>query len=101
MALGRTVAELEASLSAKELSEWIEFAEIEPIGAEPAFWRAGMIAATIANVNRDRAHKPEPFTPRDFMPRLAAEPEPELDDPATLWDKMVTTFAGRIVKDGI
>ena len=32
-------------------------------------WRAGMVAAVIANVNRDSAKKRDPFKPADFMPR--------------------------------
>ena len=38
---------------------------------ERAFLRAGIIASTIANCNRDP--KSDPFTPRDFMPSSAAE----------------------------
>ena len=41
---------------------------IEPFGEHAAFWRAGQIAATIANVNRSkrtRAYKAEDFMPSE------------------------------------
>jgi hypothetical protein len=44
------------------------YAGIEPFGEEAADLRAGIIASVIANVNRDRKRKPDPFTPLDFMP---------------------------------
>ena len=40
-----------------------------------------MVASVIANVNRDPKHKPEPFTPQDFMPQKAeAEKEQTPND---------------------
>jgi hypothetical protein len=43
------------------------YASIEPFGEERADLRAGIIASVIANSNRDRKRKPEPFSPYDFM----------------------------------
>lgn len=40
-------------------------------------FRAGVIAATIANVNRDPKRQRQAFEPRDFMPRLHREPPPK------------------------
>lgn len=43
-------------------------------GPEAADYRAGLVAATIANCHRDPASKPEPFCAADFFPpRRAAE----------------------------
>jgi hypothetical protein len=42
---------------------------------EMAFLRAGIVASTIANCNRDP--KTDPFTPQDFMPSMNAEPTKE------------------------
>jgi hypothetical protein len=56
------------TLSAKELSDWADFYAREPWGSEAAFLRSGIIAATIANVNRNSKTHPEPFSPMDFMP---------------------------------
>jgi hypothetical protein len=95
---------LEATLSARELREWIAFSEIEPFGSEAEFWRAGIVAATIANTARDRERKPDPFTARDFMPRLDDPPAiaeaDQADQAPALFDQMLVTFAGRIVTDG-
>ena len=46
------------------------FWRLEPWGAEIEFWRAGMIAATIANANRDPKRQRRPFEPSDFMPQF-------------------------------
>lgn len=41
---------------------------IEPFGERAAYWRAGQIAATIANVNR-RKKSDRVLLPEDFMPK--------------------------------
>lgn len=50
--LGMTVGEMLGRMSAREMSEWMAFAEIEPFGAYMEDIRAGTIASTIANVHR-------------------------------------------------
>lgn len=50
-------------ISSPEFTEWQAFDELEPI--EDQAWQSGMIAATIANVNRSKGHRP--FRPEDFM----------------------------------
>lgn len=45
------------------------YADVEPFGPDADAWRAGIIASTIANVNRKKGSRP--FSPQDFMP---AEP---------------------------
>lgn len=55
-------------LSSRQIAEWMAYYSIEPFGEHAAFWRAGQIAATIANVNRgkrQRAYKPEDFMPSE------------------------------------
>jgi hypothetical protein len=65
-----TVEELLARISSRELTEWICFFGIEgPAGEERADWRAGLIASTIANANRDPKKRKEPFEPTEFMPK--------------------------------
>ena len=59
------------------MSEWIAYASIEPFGERPAYQRAGIIAATIANVYRKKEAKP--FTEKDFMP-----PEPTIKKKQTV-----------------
>lgn len=61
-------------MTAAELNELRLFHEQEPIGELRGDVRAGMIAATIANVNRKQDS--EPFTALDFMPYAKRPPEP-------------------------
>jgi len=70
-----TVAELLSRISSRELSEWMAYYELEPFGEERADLRAGIIAATIANVNRSK--KQRAFQPAQFMPKFGGEPEKE------------------------
>lgn len=65
LVLGRTVAELEETLSSRELSEWIAFYAMEPFGEQRADLRSAIIAATVANCHRVSGTA---FQPADFMP---------------------------------
>lgn len=63
-----TVGELLARVSSRELSEWMEYARMEPFGEERADLRAGIIASTTANLYRKKGKKP--LQPQDFMPKF-------------------------------
>jgi hypothetical protein len=77
--LGCTVAELLERLDSYELTEWMAYEALEPFGEERADMRAGIIASTIANVNRGKGQKP--FSPTDFMPfSQGASEEQQLAD---------------------
>lgn len=65
LALGMTVEELGERMSGRELSEWVAFDRISPIGDERADLRAGIVASVVANAHRTKG---EPFKPADFMP---------------------------------
>ena len=67
LALGKTVGEIEREMSSNELNDWMAYAQIEPFGLERGDLQAGIVAATVANVNRDR-HRQRAFKPGDFMP---------------------------------
>ncbi len=73
-----TVRELLNRVDSKELTEWAAFFALEPWGAEVEDWRAGMVAATVANANRDEKKRRKPYTPRDFMPQRI-KPETEVE----------------------
>jgi len=60
-------------ISSGQFAEWLAFARLEPFGEERDDLRMGIIASTIANVNREKGKKP--YSPRDFMPNF--EPENE------------------------
>jgi hypothetical protein len=51
------------------------YARLEPFGEERADLRMAVLAALIANANRDPAKKREPFTPEDFRLRFDEQPE--------------------------
>ena len=65
MALGRTVAELEATTSAKEYQQWIEYYYQEPWGAERDNLHSAMLAAIMANAHRGKNRKA--FNVEDFF----------------------------------
>ena len=60
--------QLLATIDAGELREWMAFERMEPFGALQDDFRAGQIAATMANLHR--ADDAEPYTPGFFMPAL-------------------------------
>jgi hypothetical protein len=65
LALGRTVGELDETLSSTELTYWMAFYSIHPFGSERDNIHAALIASTIANANRGK-NQPA-FTADDFM----------------------------------
>ena len=50
--------------------EWIAYSNLEPFGETRADLRAGIVAATVANANRDAKKRKRPFGPEDFMPKF-------------------------------
>jgi hypothetical protein len=61
-------------MSARTFAEWQAYCSLEPFGPQADFWRAGMIASMIANVNRKK--NAQPFKPEDFMPKGLFQEEP-------------------------
>jgi hypothetical protein len=59
------------SMSWDQFMEWAAFYEISPFGEERADLRAGVIASTIANVNRD-PRKGKSFQPSDFTLKFSS-----------------------------
>jgi len=72
-----TVKELLARIDSRELSEWMAYFSLEPWGTEVEDWRAGLVASTVANVNRDEKKRKKPFEPKDFIPQRAKPPVEE------------------------
>lgn len=66
LALGYTVAELEARLGAHELGEWIAYSRLEPFGQWRADRPVAILSALMANINRD-PKKSKSYEPDDFM----------------------------------
>ena len=66
--MGKTVSQLLKSLSSKELTEWMIYYELEPFGEDREDFRMGVVASTIANVNRSKNSKV--YKPQDFIPKF-------------------------------
>ena len=64
--------------NARQFAEWRAYYQIEPWGEERADLRAGIIASTIANVNRGKGQKA--FMPSDFMPDFDRKPKQPMSD---------------------
>lgn len=77
-----TVRELLARIDSKELSEWMAYYELNPFGTVRDDLQAGIIASTIANVNRGKNDKS--FTPSDFMPYMDKPEQSEGDMQAVM-----------------
>jgi len=61
LALGKTVAELERTLTIHELAEWIAYWSIEPFGDE--YRQTAQICNVIALVNGNKRSRTEDFMP--------------------------------------
>ncbi|MGE5619531.1 MAG: DUF4035 domain-containing protein [Sphingomonadaceae bacterium] len=88
-----TVAELLSRISSRELTEWIEYAKLEPFGEERADLRAAIVAATIANVYRRKGSKP--FKPSDFMPAFGPEEAQSVEQQLGIVEMLNAAFGGR------
>lgn len=80
------MAELESTLTNSELTEWLAYNRIEPFGSEMEDYRAGIVASTIANVNRSKGQKA--FTPKDFMPFAEKEKSSVSQDVIKLFSEL-------------
>ncbi len=63
----------------REFLEWVVFYNQDPWGPERADLNAGIISATIANVNRGKNQKA--YAPKDFMPEYGKKQRRKLTDP--------------------
>lgn len=79
--------QLQAEMTSAEFNEWMAYYELEPFGELIADMRFGESAALLANINRDREKRSDPYRAEDFVhwrdaDQTAAEDEPILlDDP--------------------
>lgn len=63
-------------MSSALFAEWLAYYQVEPFGEERADLRAGIVASTIANVNRS-SKSAKRFAPQDFMPKFTPDDEAE------------------------
>ena len=57
-------------MDAKELSEWMAYDQLQPIGPQRTDLGLGIIAATVANCHRDPKKRSSAYEPSDFAPFL-------------------------------
>ena len=76
-----------ASMTSKQLSEWVAFYSLEPFGQE--WLQTGTISAIIAETHRNKKLKSDPYQAEDFIPR-EKDPDPSPDE---LKDKARMIFA--------
>lgn len=90
-----TVGELLTRVSSYELTEWMVYYQLEPFGPERGDLNAGIVAATVANANRDPKKRKEPYRPQDFMPEFKGieAGEPEAPSPTRLTQKWMDAVA--------
>ncbi|MGL4296269.1 MAG: phage tail assembly protein T [Aestuariivirga sp.] len=72
------------------MREWQAYAQVEPFGPPAAFWQAGLLAATLVNVNRTKKSQ-KAMQPADFMPE-SFQLEAESPDAAALGEQVAATF---------
>ncbi len=82
-------------MSSREFAEWIAYHQIEPFGEERADWRAGMIAATMANIFRDAKKRRKPYKPQDFMPKVEEKKEQTWQDQLQIVRMLNAAFGGK------
>ncbi len=62
-----SVLRCQDEVSAGEFLEWMNVYQRDPWGEERADYRAGIVAATLANIHRSKGRR---FKPDDFMPKF-------------------------------
>ena len=63
--MGRTVRELLGSMDSHELTEWMAFDQVDPVGGRRGDYQAAVVASTVANANRGKGQRV--LTPNDFV----------------------------------
>lgn len=84
--------ELYARLTSTEITTWLAYYMLDPMGGEREDLRSGIVAATIANVNRGKDSRP--FEPSDFMPQFGPQKvEEESPEDMMAQMKLITNAA--------
>ena len=73
-----TVKQLLNTIDSRELSEWVAYDTIEPIGSIRTDLAGGIISSTIANCHRGKNQ--EAFKATDFMPLYKNDDDTEEGD---------------------
>lgn len=91
LALGRTVAELETSMSARELAEWQAYSLIEPFGQARSDEGARLLTWLLYEVNKGKGGRK--LTPADFL-KTPWDSRPKPMRPGELAASLKAAFSG-------
>jgi hypothetical protein len=94
-----TVSDLLTRITSRELTEWQEYAKIEPFGEERADIRAAEICMVIANANRGKDQKA--LSLNDFLLRFGDEPKAEpksAEEQQTMAERIARTMGAQRVR---
>ena len=91
MACGRAdVDQFLSELSSRQVAEWLAFEQVAgPVGQAHDDILAGVVASTVANVNRDPKKRQKAYQPSDFVRWDVPEP----DTPQQMWSKIAALTA--------
>lgn len=93
--MGIPLAELQQRVSSRDFAEYWAHHQLEPWGLEREDLRAGIVASTIANANRDPKKRAQPYTAFDFVPQGATdEDESDEDEVAARIDAVMVSLGG-------
>ena len=70
-AAGRSVAEMQEAISAREFTYWLAYTKTRPLGPQWEDYRFGVLTAVAANQWRRKGDRPA--RPGDFYPSLRRE----------------------------
>jgi hypothetical protein len=95
--MGIPIGELQERVTSREFAEYWAFHELSPIGPERDDLRAGVVASTIANANRNPKKRSRPYTAAEFTPQFgapAADEEPDEEELAAKIDRAMEALGG-------
>lgn len=91
-----TVRELLARVDSRELSEWMAFATLEPLGDARGDLQAAIVASTVANTARNPKKRRRPFAPAEFIPDFDRQRRQQTWQEQLAFVEMLNTaFGGR------
>ncbi len=73
-----SVSRAQREIDAREFAEWMAYHNLEPFGLERGDLQAGIVACTIANVNRGKGSRA--MRPADFMPKFGEYKRMQTDE---------------------
>ena len=66
-------------MDSREFGEWMAFYKMNPWGSDRDNLHAGIIASTVANVNRNPKRKRDPYVAKDFLLSFGGEKKKKVD----------------------